>query len=39
MRAGTDIMNVSLSNDGSYIYFNNTATLGAYNVNDSTRSL
>ena len=29
-------MNISLSNNGSYIYFNNTATLGAYNVNDST---
>jgi len=36
MRAGTDIMNISLSNNGSYIYFNDNAVLGAFNVNDST---
>jgi len=36
MRAGNDIMNISLSNNGSYIYFNDSATLGAFNANDST---
>ncbi len=36
MRAGTDIMKISLTNNGSYIYFNDSATLGAFNVNDST---
>jgi hypothetical protein len=29
-------MNISLSNNGSYIYFNDSATLGAFNVNDNT---
>ena len=35
MRTSTDRLNVSLSNSGSYLFFNEGATLGTYNTDNS----
>jgi hypothetical protein len=35
MRTSTDRLNVSLSNSGPYLFFNDGATLGTYNTNTS----
>ena len=36
MRTGTDRLNVSLSNTGSYMFFNDGGTLGTYNTTNSS---
>ena len=36
MRTGTDRLNVSLSNSGPYLFFNDGGTLGTYDTNTSS---